>query len=71
MPMAKNVAGSARAGGKLWAIGGTALATSDGLTDVTRFNGSERWSAAPLLIGLRSFTGEHGGWQHDDHRRRP
>ena len=57
MPMAKNTAGRAVVQGQLYSIGGTNLATFDGLNDVSKYDpATNTWSPVPTLIAARSFT---------------
>src|SRR5262245_40701074 len=57
MPMAKNTPGRAIVGGQLYSIGGTNLATFDGLNDVSKYDvAGNAWSGVALLNTARSFT---------------
>ena len=57
MPMAKNVPGRAVVAGQLYSIGGTNVATFDGLNDVSKYDpAGNAWSPVPLLNTPRSFT---------------
>ena len=57
MPMAKNVPGRAVVQGQLYSIGGTSVATFDGLNDVSKYDpATNAWSPVPLLNTARSFT---------------